>query len=80
MSDKEEMDDFPIKQVSTEGMSDEEKAKIDPVHRLMSKPTSKEARLLELMVKGSGMGLSKEEEKEYEEARQVVDEERKQAR
>ena len=74
------IEDFPIVQVSTEGMSDKEKAVIDPVHRLMSKPTSKEARLLELMVKGSGMGLSKEEKKEYEEAKQAVDEERRRVR
>jgi len=80
MSDERGMKDFPIRQVSTEGMSDEEKAKIDPVHRLMLTPTSKEARLLELMIKGSGMGLSEEEEKEYEEARQAVEDEKKQAR
>lgn len=77
---KGKMENFPIPQVSTEGMSDKEKAKIDPIHRLESTPTKKETNLLALMMKGAGGGLSEEEEKEYAEAMKVVNEERKEAR
>lgn len=64
-----------IRQIDTDGMTNEEKAAIDPVNRLRSAPTSAEARYLAVMAKGlDAMGTP-----EYDEACKALDEERRRA-
>ncbi len=62
-----------IAQVGTTEMTDEQKAKIHPIHRLHSTPTAAEAKLLGLMLKGPAAM----DDPEYDAARRAVDAERK---
>ncbi len=53
-SDSVELRTPRIRQVDTAGMTNAQKAKVDPIHRLHSAPTAAEQKLLDLMLKGPG--------------------------
>jgi len=67
------LDSPVIPQVDTSGMSDAEKAKIDPINRMNDVPTSAEQEVLQLLAEG------KIDTPEYAAAKQRLHEERSQA-